>query len=101
MASELQALVDTVKLERADTRPAPSVTDRGHSFAERLKDFVAEVNENQAKAEHLAVQYAKGRQHDLHGTMIALQKADISFRLLSSVRTKVIEAYREISRMGA
>ena len=33
--------------------------------------------------------------------MIAMQKADISFRLFASVRNRALEAYREIMRMGA
>jgi len=32
--------------------------------------------------------------------MIALQKADISMRLLLTVRIKVLDAYREIMRMA-
>ena len=36
---------------------------------------------------------------DIHETMIALQKSDISMRTFLAVRNKVIEAYREIMRM--
>ncbi|MBW2582784.1 MAG: flagellar hook-basal body complex protein FliE, partial [Deltaproteobacteria bacterium] len=36
---------------------------------------------------------------DIHETMIALQKADISMRLLLAIRNKAIEAYKEITHM--
>jgi len=36
---------------------------------------------------------------EIQDTMIALQKVDISMRLLLTIRNKVIEAYREIMRM--
>ena len=36
---------------------------------------------------------------DVHEAMIAIQKADISMRLLLTVRNKVIEAYKEIMHM--
>jgi flagellar hook-basal body complex protein FliE len=36
----------------------------------------------------------------IHEGMLAISKADISLRLLLQVRNKVLEAYREISRMG-
>jgi flagellar hook-basal body complex protein FliE len=33
--------------------------------------------------------------------MIVMQEADISLRLAANVRNRVIEAYREVMRMGA
>jgi flagellar hook-basal body complex protein FliE len=35
----------------------------------------------------------------IHETMIALQKADISLRLLLQIRNKAMDAYREVMRM--
>ncbi|MGH8514522.1 MAG: flagellar hook-basal body complex protein FliE, partial [Gammaproteobacteria bacterium] len=32
-------------------------------------------------------------------TMVALEKADVSFRFMMQVRNKVLEAYQEIIRM--
>jgi len=66
------------------------------TFAEMLKDVV----EAERTAETAAHDYSVGRSQDLHGTMVTLQKADISFRLLATVRNKVLDAYREIMRMG-
>ena len=42
---------------------------------------------------------ATGRSHNIHETMIALDKADVSFRMLTKVRNKAVEAYQEIMRM--
>ena len=36
---------------------------------------------------------------NIHETMIALQKADISVRLFLAIRNKAIEAYKEITHM--
>jgi flagellar hook-basal body complex protein FliE len=41
-----------------------------------------------------------GTNTDIHGTMIALEKASISFQLISQVRNKIIDAYKEIQRMS-
>ena len=41
-----------------------------------------------------------GASGDIHGTMIALAKADMSFRLLLQVRNRALEAYQEIMRMN-
>ena len=35
----------------------------------------------------------------LHDTMIAMEQADVSFRLMMQVRNKIVEAYQEILRM--
>ena len=36
---------------------------------------------------------------DIHETMIAMQKADLSMRLFLAIRNKAIEAYKEITHM--
>jgi flagellar hook-basal body complex protein FliE len=35
----------------------------------------------------------------LHDTMIAMEQADLSFRLMMQVRNKIVDAYQEIMRM--
>lgn len=85
--------------------PVPRISSTsevtGPSFADRLKEFVGEVDQNQRSAEHMATEYAAGRNDDIHSTMLELQKADITLHLFANIRNKVIEAYKEISRMGA
>lgn len=39
-----------------------------------------------------------GAEH-IHETMIKLEEADLSLRLLAKVRTKALDAYQEIMRM--
>ena len=36
---------------------------------------------------------------DIHGTMLALEKADLSMRLMLQVRNKLVSAYEEVMRM--
>ncbi len=40
-----------------------------------------------------------GETQDLHTTMIAVQKADLSFQMMMQVRNKIVQAYQEIMRM--
>ena len=42
---------------------------------------------------------ATGGPTSLHDTMLALEKADLSFRLMMQDRNKIVEAYQEIVRM--
>lgn len=74
--------------------------ERGSAFAKQLREFVREVDGSQKVADKNAAGVADGSNHDLHGTMVALEEANIKLRLATSVRNKVIEAYREIMRMG-
>jgi flagellar hook-basal body complex protein FliE len=40
-----------------------------------------------------------GESQDLHNTVIAMQKADLSFQMMMQVRNKIVQAYQEIMRM--
>jgi len=57
-----------------------------------------EVNQLQLQADQKMEEFATSPNKDLHGTMIALQKADISLRLFLQIRSKLTAAYQEIMR---
>ena len=69
------------------------------SFADYLKAQVNDVNHTQVEANEAVAAMVTGRSHNIHETMIALDKADVSFRMLMKVRNKAVEAYQEIMRM--
>lgn len=73
----------------------------GPSFSERLKEVVNGADEIQKTSDKMSTDFAEGNSYDIHGTMIALQRADISLRFVSNIRNRVLEAYREVMRMGA
>jgi flagellar hook-basal body complex protein FliE len=69
------------------------------SFVGILKNAVNEVNQLQQEAEKGIQQLAAGNGKDIHQTMIAIEKAEISFQLMMQVRNKIVAAYEEIMRM--
>lgn len=69
------------------------------SFGEVLKQSLNEVNRLQLKADSSIEALVSGKNKDIHGTMIAISKADLAFRMTLQVRNKVLEAYQEIMRM--
>jgi len=78
------------------TAPVQNVGDK---FADTLKSSLSKVNQAQLEADHAAQQVAAGETKNLHETMIKLEEADISLRLMVQVRNKAVEAYQEVMRM--
>ena len=40
-----------------------------------------------------------GKSKNIHETMLAVEKAEIAFKTMNQIRTKVIDAYKEVMRM--
>ena len=79
---------------------AAALPEGGKSFADLLKDSIDEVNRMQMEADGAVSDLATGAKPDIHGTMIALQKADISFKVMMEVRNKILSAYQELMRVN-
>lgn len=77
----------------------PGGTGGTKSFGALLEDSLTQVNSLQQQADVAITDLASGGPTTLHDTMIALEKADLSFRLMMQVRNKIVEAYQEIVRM--
>ncbi|HUJ75614.1 MAG TPA: flagellar hook-basal body complex protein FliE [bacterium] len=75
----------------------------GNAGVEGLKQTFStmfdEVNSLQLQADKKIEQFATSPEKDIQGTMIALQKADISLRLMMQIRAKLTAAYQDIMRM--
>ena len=69
-------------------------------FSDKLSNAVSGVETLQDGANEALEQLASGENVDLHGTMIALEKADIALRMSVSVRDKLIGAYEQIMNMA-
>jgi flagellar hook-basal body complex protein FliE len=81
------------------TKPRAADDAGETSFGEVLKSSLDEVNRLQQKADAAITALATGENVTLHETMIAMEQADVSFRLMMEVRNKIVEAYQEILRI--
>ena len=81
------------------TGKASAPDGKAGSFADALQSSIGEVNAMQQKADAAITALATGEKVSLHETMIAMEQADVSFRLMMQVRNKIVEAYQEILRM--
>jgi flagellar hook-basal body complex protein FliE len=75
-----------------------TTTEKTKGFGEIVKSELKRVGELENEADQSIVGLLQGKA-DIHETMIALQKTDISMRMFLTVRNKAIEAYREVMRM--
>ena len=73
--------------------------EKGAGFGEILKDAISTVNEVQKQSDQEIQKLMTGESQDLHTTVIAMQKADLSFQMMMQVRNKIVQAYQEIMRM--
>lgn len=70
-------------------------------FADHLKATVMNANTLQHNSSTAQQELATGKNGNIHETLIAMSKADVSFRMVMQVRNKIINAYQEVMRMQA
>jgi flagellar hook-basal body complex protein FliE len=98
--TQFPGLVPGIGTLEGGSKPAAAPEDgKPGSFADALQNSIAEVNAMQQKADAAITALATGDKVSLHETMIAMEQADVSFRLMMQVRNKIVEAYQEILRM--
>jgi flagellar hook-basal body complex protein FliE len=82
----------------AVARPDANPPVEGPSFADTLKESIAEINNLQLQADENMADLATGKNANVQETILAVEKADISFKLMMEVRNKIISAYQEVMR---
>lgn len=71
-----------------------------NSFANVMKQGLDEVNATQQRASTLATQFEQGVAGvELPQVMLEMQKASVSFRAVTEVRNKLVDAYQSIMNM--
>ena len=64
-----------------------------------FNNYVSEVNDLQVKAGESIENFATGKVENVHEVMIAMSKAEVSFKFMMETRNKLVDAYKEIMRM--
>jgi flagellar hook-basal body complex protein FliE len=89
--------ISTLPGEKMDSERAEAqniLTD----FQKIMKRSIEEVD-GLSKEANLSVQEMIAGRMDVHQAMVAMEQANISFRLMVQVRNKMMAAYEEIMRM--
>ena len=99
----IQSLIEASKQinEQYAGNQTVSKSTKLDNFSEMLHEVGTSIVEPQQQAAEAVEKFTSGMNGKIHETMLAVEKADISLKYMMNVRNKLIEAYREIMRMGA
>jgi len=89
--NKINNLTNTIK-NRNDTQKSSG------DFSAILKESLDEVNKLQKEGDKAMSDIATGSVKDLHQAAIAIDKAELSMKLMLEVRNKALNAYKELSR---
>ena len=68
-------------------------------LGQSISNGIDAVNKDLTQASKVSEDFMNGKPHDLHEVMILMEKADISFRFMTQIRNKVLDAYNDVMRM--
>ena len=69
------------------------------SFSEMFTNAIKEADNLQVDADRQIEDLTLGKEGvTTHGAMIALEKADVAFQLMNTIRSRIITAYQEVMR---
>jgi len=97
-ADHLLSQIRTLGAELQSPTAVPQAS--GGEFGQLLKTSLNAVNAAQQESSSLKIGFETGSgDASLAEVMIAAQKADISFRAVTEVRNKLVQAYQDIMNM--
>nr|MBF0221362.1 flagellar hook-basal body complex protein FliE [Desulfobulbaceae bacterium] len=68
-------------------------------FGDLLKRSIESVDGTMKESAAMSTGLVAGQHSNIHETMIAMEKSSISFKMLSKVQAKVLDAYKEVMRI--
>ncbi len=87
------------QLKDLQAKTSRSADSNAGDFQKLLGEALIEVDQLQKSSDAEIDRLMSGKVEDVHGAMVALQKADLSFQMMMQVRNKLVEAYHEMMRM--
>ena len=94
--NQMRVMASKAQAQPVNTAPA----SQGLDFSSILKQSVDSVNSTQKHAGKMSEAFQAGDPNtNIAEVMVAMQKASVSFEAMKQVRSKLIDAYKEIMRM--
>ena len=70
-----------------------------NDFSKVLTNSLEKVNNLQSERNSMITSFASDETQNVHELMIAMQKAGLAMNMTAAVRNKVMEAYKELTRL--
>jgi flagellar hook-basal body complex protein FliE len=80
-------------------QPASPEKPGGAGFGNLIEGLLGKVNAQQMNADQAVKDLAMGQTDNLHGVMLAVANADLSFRMFLEIRNRLTEALQQIMQM--
>ncbi|MFA5216127.1 flagellar hook-basal body complex protein FliE [Sulfuricurvum sp.] len=96
--TDIQSIKSLSTADLLKSKSVNGVSGSTTDFAQELKNAMGNVNQMQVDGERAMSDIATGSVKDLHQAAIAIDKAEISMKLMLEVRNKALSAYKEITR---
>ena len=91
--------IDPSGIGQTPIAPATPTVRRGEGFEDLLRGSLGEVNSLQANAEDMIARVAAGEDIDPAIVANAVNKADLAFRTMIQIRTKLVDAFNELRQL--
>jgi flagellar hook-basal body complex protein FliE len=95
LSRSIPPLTSLGQTERPGVLPGQDAT----SFSDLFHRALQEVNADEYNAAQEVRNLMTGQGTDMHTAVMAVHKADVSFNTMMAVRSKLVDAYREVMRM--
>lgn len=96
--ADIQAIQTLSTSDLLKSKSIGTTQPTGVDFAQELRTALGNVNQMQVDSDKAMSDIATGSVKDLHQAAIAIDKAEISMKLMLEVRNKAMNAYKEITR---
>jgi len=99
MSNSIANISSSISTIPSAATPATHTSDSDGGFGSTLTGAIEQVEQVHTDAQQQISDLLQGNRQDVHNVMIAVEKADVAFQLMMQVRTKIVNAYQEISRL--
>lgn len=90
--------VDNIAQNRS-ANTTGSAKAAGTPFSDVMSNAIDGVNSLQVQAEQKSADFIAGKTDDVHDVTISMQRAKLSFELMMEIRNKLLDTYKEVSRI--
>lgn len=100
--SGVLAQIRALRTEATGSSPAPAATGAagGLDFGKALTRVLDTVSKQQTEATSMAESFERGDKNtSLAQVMLSMQSAQVSFKAVSEVRNRLVQAYQDIQNM--